>query len=179
MRDDRPRCEEDTVSIPYRYATNTWQAGVTRAGDAFQSLIGTLQTKCGNNCRRAGDRVSIPYRYATNSSVRSSASGRFSVSIPYRYATNLLPNLSKGKKILVSIPYRYATNYLFFIRDVFKEVSFNPLQVRYKRGFCRPPKALLYCFNPLQVRYKHILGKYLCILPRQFQSLIGTLQTRR
>ena len=44
MRDDRSRREEDTVSIPYRYATNK------------REDVSPIQE----------GRVSIPYRYATN-----------------------------------------------------------------------------------------------------------------
>ena len=77
------------VSIPYRYATNSFR-------EVFYRVV----------CIK----VSIPYRYATNILFRASNLGIAYVSIPYRYATNREYPFQITVWTKVSIPYRYATN---------------------------------------------------------------------
>ena len=168
------------VSIPYRLATNSF------------FLVGTIKRLS----------VSIPYRLATNGEQNASQDNSKVVSIPYRLATNpdLISQPCSYRQ--VSIPYRLATNVLekikweekgFLFQSLIGQLqtlpfqllyphpyrSFNPLQVSYKQYRSVFGEMLDASFNPLQVSYKLYILSQSTLQTFMFQSLIGQLQTIR
>ncbi len=122
----------------------------------FQFLIGRLQTIIGIFLyTHSIIDVSIPYRQATNRDLEDYVAFRFCVSIPYRQATNRFIRSFSG-----SVYISFNSLQVGYKRDGAlkggKQSSsgFNSLQVGYKLEMCWVPLGTFWCFNSLQVGYK-------------------------
>ena len=103
------------VSIPYRYATNLPSFFCFPFSQAFQSLIGTLQTIFLPSFLHPKLPVSIPYRYATN---------MYQVTGEWRF-------FPRFQSLIGTLQTYYEAEFTAGVDE-----GFNPLQVRYKLFPC-------------------------------------------
>ena len=125
--------------------------------DAFQSLIGRLQTTIWRDQNDCYQKVSIPYRQATNQTMKEKI----------RLSFDLFQSLIGRLQTRIDL------------EDGWKLQSFNPLQVGYEQTVIEPKEKEPKEFQSLIGRLRTVTIKSNNYLLRLFQSLIGRLRTSK
>ena len=101
------------------------------------------------------------------------------VSNPYRYSTNVeeFHIILSKKRCFKPLQVFYKQFLSSGTRRFYQ--CFKPLQVFYKQGIFTLCVMLVPCFKPLQVFYKLDLDSAFSYFQKEFQTLIGILQTYR